>query len=67
MTPGGGASHHNITYHPLPSRLATVDVPLNFLKKPLVSNENPGYDFSLPVMLGRKREINLRRELHASV
>jgi hypothetical protein len=42
------------------------DVPLNFHKKPLVSNKNPGYDFSLLVMFGRKREINMRREFYAS-
>jgi hypothetical protein len=44
-----------------------VDVPINFRKKPLVSNKNPGYDFNRSEMLGRKREISLRREFHASI
>jgi len=31
---------------------------LNFRKKLLVSNEIPGYDFSLSVMSRKKRDIN---------
>jgi hypothetical protein len=44
-----------------------VDVPLNFLKKLLASDKNPGYDLSLPEMFGMKRAISLRREFHASI